>query len=258
MVKSTIVLKDVKDIPVISPPNSSGIYIKTLLNNTNSKSMRAGIMAFGPGAKSPTQPHYHSVEELQMILHGHGTLTDCSGTQYPLKPGTMILCPPGMEGGHEIANTSDFPLEMLFIYPRQEIKTEKFVPGPDNKCQSKIVMRDLEDLPAEPHRDPNVMVKLLCHGGNAQHLLAGIAWCDPDKTSYSLKPHYHDLEEFQFMLYGSAKLIDCNKEQHAISEGMMYHCPAGAGGTHGSQNFSDFPMCFLFAYPEQKSEVIPA
>ena len=147
MTEMTIIIKDVNDIPAITSTTGPGILVKLLLNEANSKSMRAGLMSFGPGTKSQSQPHYHSVEELQLVINGHATLEDCNGDKYPLKPGTIFLCPPGIEGVHGIENTSDFPMTLLFIYPSQDYQTVKYdAPISGTRRQNKIFIRNIEDF----------------------------------------------------------------------------------------------------------------
>jgi quercetin dioxygenase-like cupin family protein len=133
MTKMTMIIKDVKDVPVRKPPYAPGIQAKILLDKSNSDSMLAGLMWWGPGAKM--QPHYHSAEELQLVLHGHATLTDCNGDKHPLREGVMFHCPPGIGGTHGIENTSDFPMSLLFAYPSQEF--ESVPPIPEAKAELK-------------------------------------------------------------------------------------------------------------------------
>jgi len=194
------------------------------------------------------------VEELQLVLQGHATLTDCNGDKYALNPGTMFLCPPGVEGVHAIENTSDFPMTLLFIYPRQDYDTGKYAAADGRRHRSKILLRSIEDIALEPQRSPKVRTKRLCDERNAEHLVAGIMWWDPGSRLDGLQPHYHSVEEFQLVLYGNATLTDCNRDEHPLREGVMFHCPAGLGGVHGIENTSDFPMSLLFAYPAQEFE----
>lgn len=178
MTDMTMIVRDVNDIALRTPSIAPGILVKALLDESNSRSMRAGLMSWAPGTRSQTQPHYHSVEELQVVLQGHATLKDCNGKPYPLRPGTIFLCPPGIEGGHTIENTSDFPMTLLFIYPRQDFETVKYEPASVTKHQNRIVMQNIEDVKLEPQTCPNVRTKRICHKGNAENLLAGIMWWD--------------------------------------------------------------------------------
>ncbi len=257
MTEMTVIVGDVNEIPLRMPPLSPGILVKSLLDDTNSRSMRAGLMSWAPGTKSQTQPHYHSVEELQLVVHGHATLTDCNGERYPLRPGTMFLCPPGVEGVHAIENTSDFPMTLLFLYPHQDFETVKYDPASGGKHLNRIIMRNIDDIGLEPQRFPKVRTKSICDKRNAQNLRAGIMWWEPGSRLTGLQPHYHSVEEFQLVLYGSATLTNCNGEKSAVREGMMFHCPPGIGGTHGIENTGDFPMSLLFAYPAQDFETTP-
>ena len=254
MTEMTIIVKDVNDIALRTPAIAPGILVKPLLDESNSVSMRVGLMSWSAGSKSQTQPHYHSVEELQLVLQGHATLTDCSGDKYALNPGTVFLCPPGVEGAHAIENTSDFPMTLLFIYPRQDYDTVKCAPADGQRLHNRILLRNIEDIAVEPQRSPKVRTKRLCDERNADHLVAGIMWWDPGSRLDGLQPHCHSVEEFQLVLYGNATLTDCNRDEHPLREGVMFHCPAGLGGVHGIENTSDFPMSLLFAYPAQEFE----
>ena len=258
MPKMTMVIKDVADIPVRTPPTSPGIITKVLLDETISKSMRAGIMSWAPGTKSQTQPHYHSVEELQIVLHGHAALEDCNGKKHALGPGSMFLCPPGKCGAHAIENTGDFPMTLFFVYPRQVFETVKYERALGERHRNKIILQDVKDVkPLTPEQFPLVSVKIICNKENADSLYAGIMWWQAGCKLTGHQPHYHSVEEFQWVLSGNATLSDCNQRTHPLSEGVMFLCPPGVGGVHGIENTSDYPMSLLFVYPEQNPQSTP-
>jgi quercetin dioxygenase-like cupin family protein len=247
----SMIIRDINDLPLRMPPTAPGIHVKTLLDESNSKSMRAGIMSWGPGTKSPTQPHYHNVEELQVVLGGHATLWDCNNEPHPLKPGTVFLTPPGIEGTHGIENTSLFPMTLLFVYPTQDFTTDKYDITSGRKLKSSIFIKELEDFKLEPQKSPDIMMKMICNSSNAERFTAGIMWCNPVGKSSVSKPHYHSIEEFQIVLHGNSTLIDCNGGKQPLSEGFMFQCPSGIEGAHALVNTGDFPMSLLFAYPSQ-------
>lgn len=251
MKKVTMVIKNVNDIPAKTNPVAPGIFVKFLLDESNSRSMKAGIMAYSPGTRSPTQPHYHSAEELQIVLHGHASLEDCNGKKHPLRPGSIFLCPPGKGGAHGIENTSDFPMTLFFIYPCQDYETVKYDRAPGERHRNKIIIRNIEEIKPEPPRFPDVSAKMLCSKGNADSLYAGIMWWGAGSKLPGVQPHYHSAEEFQLVLSGSATLTDCNDKAHPLREGTMFLCPPGVGGVHGIENTSDSPMSLLFVYPSQ-------
>ncbi len=246
-----MIIKDVADIPVREPPLSPGIIVKVLADETNSRSMRAGIMSWSPHTKSQTQPHYHSVEELQIVLHGHATLVDCNGKKHALRPGSIFLCPPGKAGAHAIENTGDFPMTLLFAYPRQQYETVKYERASGETHRNKIVLQNIEDIRAEAPKVPEVRTKLICKPGNAASLYAGIMWWGAGGKLTGVQPHYHSVEELQLVLSGNSSLTDCNGKTHRLSEGVMFLCPPGIGGVHGIENTSDSPMSLLFVYPAQ-------
>jgi quercetin dioxygenase-like cupin family protein len=249
-------IRDINDMPLRSPP-IPGIPVKALADENNSKSMRVGIMSWGPGTKSQTQPHYHSVEELQVVLSGHATLHDCNGQKHSLKPGTVFLCPPGIEGLHQIENTSDFAMTLLFVYPRLDFETVKGEIPANKKMKSSIFIRELEDFPVEPQKSPDVRTKMICDKRNAANLTAGIMWWNPGGKLTGVQPHHHSVEEFQLVLYGNSTLTDCNGDKYPLNEGTMFLCPPGIGGVHGIENTSNFPMSLVFAYPSQDYETTP-
>jgi quercetin dioxygenase-like cupin family protein len=249
---SKIIIGDVNDMPLRNPP-IPGIPVKNLLDESNSKSMRAGLMSWPPGAKSPTQPHLHSVEELQLVVNGHATLTDCNGDRRPLRPGTMFLCPPGPAGVHAIHNSSDLAMTLLFIYPQPSFETQKFEVGRGERLQSTILLQDIESIKADPVVDPKVRTKRLCGTGNSEYSDATITWCEPG-AKLTGGGHYHSTEEFQLVLYGQMELTDGDGKTHVLREGGLALCPAGSSGTHRIENTSDFPMCLLVVHPLLKYE----
>ncbi len=257
MSRMTMIIKDVADIPVRTPPLSPGIIVKVLADESNSKSFRAGIMSWSPKTKSQTQPHYHSVEELQIVLHGHATLEDCNGKKHVLRPGSIFLCPPGKGGAHAIENTSDFPMTLLFVYPSQVYETVKYERSPNERHRNKIVMQNIEDIKPQPPRAPDVRTKLICDKSNADSLYAGIMWWGAGSKLPGVQPHHHSVEELQLVLSGNAALADCNGKTHPLSEGVMFLCPPGVGGVHGIENTRDSPMSLLFVYPTQDFESTP-
>ncbi len=257
MPKMTMIVKDIADIAVREPPLSPGIVVKVLADESNSRSMRAGIMSWSPHTRSQTQPHYHTVEELQIVLHGHATLEDCNGKKHALRSGSIFLCPPGKGGAHAIENTGDFPMTLLFAYPRQDYVTVKYERAPGERHRNKIVLQNIEDIKPEPPRAPDVRTKLICKKGNAGSLYAGIMWWGAGSKLTGIQPHYHSVEELQLVLTGSASLTDCNRKTHRLREGVMFLCPPGVGGVHGIENTSDSPMSLLFVYPVQDLESIP-
>ena len=257
MTRMTMLIKDLSDIPAVAPPISPGIAMKVLSDRSNSTSMRAGIMSWGPGTKSQTQLHYHSAEELQIVLHGYATLEDCNGRKHALRPGSIFLCPPGKGGAHGIENTSDFPMTLFFVYPCQDYETVKYDRSPGERHRSTMIIQNIEDIKPEPPRFPGVSAKILCNKSNADSLYAGIMWWGAGSKLPGVQPHYHSTEELQLVLSGNATLTDCNNRAHPLSEGTMFLCPPGVGGTHGIENTSDFPMSLLFVYPSQEVESTP-
>jgi quercetin dioxygenase-like cupin family protein len=125
MPKSTVVVQNLEEIPLRDPPRDYA-RIKMLCDPRNAEHLLVGYMWWKPLSKGGM--HYHDVEELQLILYGNGRLTDCDGNQYPLRAGTMFLCPPGEGGAHQIENPSQFPMCLLFVYPTQDFQTEQCQP----------------------------------------------------------------------------------------------------------------------------------
>jgi quercetin dioxygenase-like cupin family protein len=250
---SNIIIRDINDLPLRTPP-IPGIPVKTLLDESNSRSMRAGMMSWSPGAKSATQPHQHSVEEFQLVLSGNAALIDRNGDAHRLRPGTMFLCPPGPDGIHAVHNSSDFAMTLLFVYPRQDFETTKSEVGQVKTFRSTILMREIEDIKAGATTVPGIRRKRLCGPGSSDLVVADVAWYEPGANLTGEQMHYHSSEEFQLVLYGRAELTDSDGKRHVLREGTMSVCPSGAGGAHGIQNTSDFPMSLLIVHPVHEYE----
>jgi quercetin dioxygenase-like cupin family protein len=250
---SSIFISDVNDLPLRTPP-IPGIPVKVLLGASNCRTMQAGLMSWSPGAKSQTQPHYHSVEEFQLVVAGHATLNDCNGDKHPLRPGTMFLCPAGEDGVHGVHNTSDLAMTLLFLYPQQDFETVKMDAVPGKRLKSTILMRETEDIKAEAAVTQGTRKKRLCGPSDSVYVSAEIAWCDPGASLTRGQVHYHSTEEFQFVLHGRAEITDGDGRKSVLREGMMAVCAAGDGGAHGIGNNSDFPACLLIVHPVHQYE----
>jgi len=61
--------------------------------------------------------HYHSLEEVQYILFGHGLVTAASGEQHRVGPGSVVYCGSGPDGGHGFTNPGNVPLVILCFFP---------------------------------------------------------------------------------------------------------------------------------------------
>jgi len=74
----------------------------------------AHIVSLPPGAWS-SQRHWHSAEdEFVVILKGHPTLVDNSGSQ-TLSPGEMTAHKAGDPNGHHLKNETDEVIEFLMV-----------------------------------------------------------------------------------------------------------------------------------------------
>jgi len=92
------------------PPRVSKILISEHTTGATRISMGVNITEVG----SQIPPHCHENEEEAMfIIQGEGKLI-MGGEEYPLKAGSAIYSPPGVE--HTIINTGNVPLKLVWAY----------------------------------------------------------------------------------------------------------------------------------------------
>lgn len=112
--KSTLIVKELKEAPFQQP--RPGYRRKVLCDeNTPTDSLLAGFVVMDPG--EVLDLHYHEIEELQFIVYGYGTAGDIDGEEHPLRAGSFLYCPPGVNGAHSFKNTGDLPMAFIFVYP---------------------------------------------------------------------------------------------------------------------------------------------
>lgn len=63
--------------------------------------------------------HYHSLEEAQYVLFGWGTVTDASGSQHKVGPGSVVYCGSGPNGAHGFHNPGSVPLTIICFFPAE-------------------------------------------------------------------------------------------------------------------------------------------
>ena len=103
------------DVPRIDLPGGS--WSKMVLNNQSVEGNQSslGYSIFKP--QSETAPVSHSVEELAIVLSGHGELRlDDQTVTYG--PGDALHIPAGV--WHAVANTGDEDVVMVFIFPHPD------------------------------------------------------------------------------------------------------------------------------------------
>lgn len=79
-----------------------------------------------------------------------------------------------------------------------------------------------------------------------QNLVVGIYVCNAHST---LEMHYHKVEEFIYILYGTGVVRDPNGREYKIGPESTIYCAAGSDGAHEFENTGDVPMALLFAHP---------
>ena len=80
-------------------------YLKRLAVPRQGNQCTVAVMEIPPG-KSAYTYHFHAgVTEVFFILSGTGMLRTGQGDT-PVKPGDMVVCPPGAAGAHQITNPS--------------------------------------------------------------------------------------------------------------------------------------------------------
>jgi uncharacterized cupin superfamily protein len=86
------------------------------------------MVVLAPGKTAwPYHSHYVN-EEMLLVLEGTGTLR-YAGTNYSVKPGDVVCCPPGPETPHQVNNTSDAELKYLVV---STMETPEIAEYPDS------------------------------------------------------------------------------------------------------------------------------
>ena len=79
-----------------------------------------------------------------------------------------------------------------------------------------------------------------------ENLTVGIYVCSPHST---LEMHYHKVEEFMYILYGSGVVRDGARREYTIGPESTIYCAAGPDGAHEFENTGDVPLGLFFAHP---------
>lgn len=61
--------------------------------------------------------------------------------------------------------------------------------------------------------------------------------------------HYHDVEEVQYLLYGTAVVTDANGQETTVAPDYSVYCAAGERGAHGFRNNGSLPVGILCFFP---------
>ena len=99
----------------------------------------------------------------------------------------------------------------------------------------------------------DLLEKILVDEKNTKHLACGIVVC-PGRSKAPL--HYHNVEAFHFVLYGTGTLMDGNGNKYKLRPGVLFYCASGSEGAHGIENNDVFPLAILwvYAYPRGTQE----
>jgi uncharacterized cupin superfamily protein len=88
-----------------------------------------------------------------------------------------------------------------------------------------------------------------------ENLVVGLYICNPHST---LEMHYHKVEEFICILYGSGVVTDGKGTKYEIGPESTIYCAGGSEGAHEFENTGDVPMGLMFAHPAPEDpEMIP-
>ena len=80
---------------------------------------RIAEIAVPKSGDAPRGPHLHNgYEECIYVLRGAG-VTHCESGEIPIKPGDIVLIPPGEK--HMTRNTGDEPLVLLCFFPKPDV-----------------------------------------------------------------------------------------------------------------------------------------
>lgn len=78
-----------------------------------------------------------------------------------------------------------------------------------------------------------------------ENFYAGVFILAPGEV---LDMHYHDCEELQHVIAGSAVLRDSEDHEHALRPGTTFYCHAGAHGAHEIRNEGPYEFVCLYVY----------
>ena len=99
----------------------------------------------------------------------------------------------------------------------------------------------------------NILEKILVDNQTADHLVSGIIVC---KGQSKAPLHYHNVETFHYVLYGSGILTDVKGNKHELKPGITFYCASSSLGAHCIENNDDFPLAILWvhAFPKGTQE----
>lgn len=95
----------------------------------------------------------------------------------------------------------------------------------------------------------NILEKILVDHKSTDHMTSGIIVC---KGNSKAPLHYHNVETFHYVLYGSGILTDRKGNKYELKPGITFYCALGSEGAHCIENNDDFPLAILWvhAYPK--------
>lgn len=74
--------------------------------------LKIGLISVRPHEELPVHAHEHE-DQFYYVLEGEGVVS-WGGREYPLRPGTAVLIPPGVP--HGVRNPHDTPLRYLDVF----------------------------------------------------------------------------------------------------------------------------------------------
>lgn len=98
---------------------------KRLSRAAGARRLGYSLYRVDPGARIWPYHFQHVNEEFFFVRRGYGELRTPDGAQ-PLRPGDLVLCPPGPDGAHGIRCTGDGPLEVFALSTMEEPEISEY------------------------------------------------------------------------------------------------------------------------------------
>ena len=86
--------------------------------HTGAEEIFMGELEIAVGARVPW--HYHTMEDVILVREGKGYVECNPGGKFEVEGGkTSVVVPPNLH--HQVVNTGDVPIKIIFGFPRGEI-----------------------------------------------------------------------------------------------------------------------------------------
>ena len=108
-----------------------------------------------------------------------------------------------------------------------------------------LTVRKLQEIQLIERRSGLKGATLFDENTPTEFIFSGIFTLDPGKK---LEMHYHDREEIQHVIKGTATLRDSNNKKYNVNPGTTFFCPIGPQGAHELENTGNVPFVCLYVY----------